>query len=530
MSKKESHDSTLDIPKDAEAQEPTPKPTPAKKKHKGTLGRTILSGALSGITIVAVAAAIVVYFAYFSPQADAASPELPFAAPVAPAVVKNVTVSVLGTDTLYIAWDKALNATGYEVTVTPTNDVAFNGTTKFPPTNPFVTAADSITVKNLIADESYTITVIAFNEKNGQKAYSTSPSTLILAKTAAPVLTSPLLTTLSMTTLFTSGVDGATGYEFSSSTTPDGSFVPVLTTEKPTSYVAEDTDNKVTFYKVRATQTLDRKTFTGEASQLAVVVGKTTLSAEAESYSAVVLAWEEIVGVSGYEIYVSEGEEGEESDFTLLATVVAGSPAKEAAEDEEADEGTALSYRHEELAEQTTYNYVIFGVLDFNGTQIRGIASDSTSTTTPQKPKSTYTPSTGGSSGGTSGAVSLAAQKDAEARVIAQQIANSIPTGGTDLARVSAAARIVSSYCARAEYMTTGPNYSTPYGVFIAGEYSCAGATRALGMVLSYMGFSWEHVNPNAWTHQWVRLTMDGQVGYADGQVGWAGYGKHPVE
>lgn len=31
------------------------------------------------------------------------------------------------------------------------------------------------------------------------------------------------------------------------------------------------------------------------------------------------------------------------------------------------------------------------------------------------------------------------------------------------------------------------------------------------------------------YSHQWCALTMDGQVGYADGQMGWAGYGPHPA-
>jgi len=116
--------------------------------------------------------------------------------------------------------------------------------------------------------------------------------------------------------------------------------------------------------------------------------------------------------------------------------------------------------------------------------------------------------------------------KDAEARVVAQGIANSIGPG-TDLERVEKAAKAVSEYCARAEYKTTGPNYSIAYGVFISGEYSCAGATRALGMVLECMGYKWEHVNPNQWTHQWCKLEMDGQVGWADGQIGWVGYGEY---
>lgn len=119
-------------------------------------------------------------------------------------------------------------------------------------------------------------------------------------------------------------------------------------------------------------------------------------------------------------------------------------------------------------------------------------------------------------------------EKNQQALVIAQKIASEI-TGETDLEKVKKAAQIVSAYCASAGYTMEGKDYRTPYGVFIKGEYSCAGATRALGMVLNCMGYSYEHVNENQYTHQWCILTMDGQIGYADGQVGWAGYGKHPA-
>lgn len=60
----------------------------------------------------------------------------------------------------------------------------------------------------------------------------------------------------------------------------------------------------------------------------------------------------------------------------------------------------------------------------------------------------------------------------------------------------------------------------------MAGVYTCAGSTRALGRVLDYMGYSWQHVNENKWSHQWCIVTMDGQTGYADGMGGIAGYGE----
>ena len=72
-----------------------------------------------------------------------------------------------------------------------------------------------------------------------------------------------------------------------------------------------------------------------------------------------------------------------------------------------------------------------------------------------------------------------------------------------------------------------GKDYKTPFGVFVKGEYSCAGATRALGLVLTCMGYEWKHINENQYSHQWIELNMDGKSGWADGQMGLANYGEH---
>lgn len=118
-------------------------------------------------------------------------------------------------------------------------------------------------------------------------------------------------------------------------------------------------------------------------------------------------------------------------------------------------------------------------------------------------------------------------QEDAMAREIAQLLADSIPAG-TDLERVNAAAYMVSVFAYYGEYTMDGEDYKRPYGVFVKGVYSCAGCTRALGLILECMGYEWEHINEHQYTHQWCVLEMDGQIGWADGQIGYAGYGGHP--
>ena len=127
----------------------------------------------------------------------------------------------------------------------------------------------------------------------------------------------------------------------------------------------------------------------------------------------------------------------------------------------------------------------------------------------------------------------ISAEGIAQAEYEAQKIAHNILNDAmlkTDLQKVQMAADYVKTYCDRGVYGNDATKYyRSPYGVFVTGNYTCAGATRALGRVLDYMGMEWQHANENGWTHQWVIVNMDGQVGYADGQIGRADYGEHFV-
>ena len=118
-----------------------------------------------------------------------------------------------------------------------------------------------------------------------------------------------------------------------------------------------------------------------------------------------------------------------------------------------------------------------------------------------------------------------------EADRIAQDIAKKVMADrslNTDLKKVRAASKIVAWYCSRGVYGNDEKRYyRSPYGVFVAGVFTCAGATRALGRVLDFMGYDWHHVHENQWAHQWCVLEMDGEIGFADGQAGLAGYGEH---
>ena len=130
----------------------------------------------------------------------------------------------------------------------------------------------------------------------------------------------------------------------------------------------------------------------------------------------------------------------------------------------------------------------------------------------------------------------ITAEQAAQADAIAKSIANRImsnPNYKTDLQRVSAAAEIVAQYAMKGKYgADVNKYYRTPYGLFISGNYTCAGTTRALGKILDFMNFKWQHVNANEWKHQWCVLVMDNKLGYADANVfpsGLVGYGEHKI-
>lgn len=125
----------------------------------------------------------------------------------------------------------------------------------------------------------------------------------------------------------------------------------------------------------------------------------------------------------------------------------------------------------------------------------------------------------------------IAAQADAVAKQIADTVMSN-PKYRSDRARVNAAARVVAYYCDDAMYGTDDGYvyYRSPAGVFVEGIYTCSGSTRALGRVLDYMGFDWEHAHEGEYQHQWCNVVMDGHFGYADGMGGFADYGDRENE
>lgn len=65
-------------------------------------------------------------------------------------------------------------------------------------------------------------------------------------------------------------------------------------------------------------------------------------------------------------------------------------------------------------------------------------------------------------------------------------------------------------------YSMESAHYADPYGFFVEHSASCAGCTRATGLCLNMLGLSYEHVNENAYSHQWTRVNLNGTYWICD--------------
>ena len=118
--------------------------------------------------------------------------------------------------------------------------------------------------------------------------------------------------------------------------------------------------------------------------------------------------------------------------------------------------------------------------------------------------------------------------QEAECRQIAADIAQMVESMTDDpWMQIAYLARFMNTtYVARVTYCYEG-NYDNPYGIFVEGVGTCAGVTRATGMVLDALGIKWTHANPNQYKHQWNIVEINGEIGYCDSaMLGRSGKGN----
>lgn len=79
-------------------------------------------------------------------------------------------------------------------------------------------------------------------------------------------------------------------------------------------------------------------------------------------------------------------------------------------------------------------------------------------------------------------------------------------------------------------YSMSAPHYDDPYGFFNLHTASCAGCTRATGLCLNMLGIPYEHVNENAYSHQWARVNVNGTYWICDTYGLYCGPEKVPYQ
>ncbi len=57
-------------------------------------------------------------------------------------------------------------------------------------------------------------------------------------------------------------------------------------------------------------------------------------------------------------------------------------------------------------------------------------------------------------------------------------------------------------------YSMSASHYNDPYGYLVLKSASCAGCARATGLCLNMLGFKYEHINENKYSHQWARVKL----------------------
>jgi len=78
------------------------------------------------------------------------------------------------------------------------------------------------------------------------------------------------------------------------------------------------------------------------------------------------------------------------------------------------------------------------------------------------------------------------------------------------------------------DYSMSERHYNDIYGFFVLNMTSCAGDVRAAGICLTILGIPYEHVNENQYTHQWVRVELDGRFVVLDVNAPFLGYESDP--
>jgi titin len=341
-------------------------PAAAQKKNKSMLKLTV------PLAAIAVAAAVAIgVFAF-----NAGSPN--------PADVKGLSGKAAGLSDVELEWKGSDKAVGYEITISANKD-AFDKAGKPVPSQPIVTNDTKINISGLVCDESYTLAVISFSEKEGVKYYQKGdaakvdvdippPDTAVAGLEAVARSFDSVIMTWSAI-----DIPGATAaYSVCSAPSQDGEYLELYAGQETSFVAAGLAPESENFFKILSTLLLDGKEFAGESAPVSALTPALTLpaakaKAEADGYSEMSVSWD-TAGFPGVKIsYIVQRSTKKDGKY------------------KDVHKGDKTSYHDSGLDANTKYWYKVISVCNAGGREYRS-ESEAVSATTGSVPVQNTTP------------------------------------------------------------------------------------------------------------------------------------------
>ena len=279
---------------------------------------------------------------------------------VIPAKVENVQMTSANSSTIKIKWDQT-EASGYEV-YRSTNNKKW---TKIKTITKGTTLTNS--ESGLSSNKTYYYKVRAYKTVGRTKIYG-SYSTVIAAKTAPAKPKLTVSTTSNKTLKISVGATGgATIYEIYRSTSKNGTYTLISTSNVAGAYIDEDVIvGKTYYYKARAINNQNMKgSYTSVVSKTVIPAKVANVQMTTANTSSIKISWDE-TEATGYEVYMSTNNKR----WTKVKTITSG---------------TTLSYTNKSLSANKTYYYKVRAYKTVGKTKVYGSYSNVLKTKTAPK-------------------------------------------------------------------------------------------------------------------------------------------------
>ena len=291
----------------------------------------------------------------YTSYSGAVSSKLSLASP------QNFKIAKKTYNSVSLSWSKVQDAKGYEIWMATSKDGKYTKVTS--------TTSTSYIHKNLTTNKTYYYKIRSYA---GSKPVYSSYSSIVSAKLFVPAPSSLKVSTKTYDslTLLWGKANEAKGYEVYMSTSKNGKYTKLKSTESTSFKHTKLTTNKTYYYKVRSYVKSGKKTY--YSSFTSKVKGKPTLNAvpsvkTSGHVDAIKISWGSVSGANEYRVYRSSSKNG---DYKVVKST------------------TDKSYTDKSVKKRVTYYYKIAAIRKVGKNTYAGPASAITSgiTRTVEKP------------------------------------------------------------------------------------------------------------------------------------------------